>query len=377
MLDSQTHNSSVDDHNAVIVRNGFADSKHDLLSANASRVNDLDEIVRSEARGLMSEVSPETIGRRYDQIVGSLLLLFATPFVVLTCWCWTGGGSLSAVMLFGSVGGVFAGLALYSMFGFVHDGAHGNIPKTSLIARRINLLVMPLMGVSTYTYRKAHLAHHNHLGHCDKDPQYAPFEEIEEPRQHNFLSDGGPLELHAPVRNFFLILTEIGGIIQRREPVLFRSLFDHGARRDLYERFSFMGVKRSGLNSEYFALPPKHCGTQRVLDYARIGIQVAVVGLLFVSPWRVLSIALVIAIIVAAVLNAARSSREHTGYRNDGDIFEFNQYNSSNTPGNGLLNRLLWFPGPFHALHHSAPRIPFFLLAELNERVRNRLLTSE
>ena len=127
----------------------------------------------------MEETGAARIAKGYDVIARVCLIVFAFPLTSLIVLAstsslfqsfWTGVGC-------GIIAGIVSGLGLYCMFGFVHDGSHGNIPKSSRVAKYVNFLVMPLMGVSTFTYRKAHLAHHSHLGQSDKDPQYAPFDE--------------------------------------------------------------------------------------------------------------------------------------------------------------------------------------------------------
>ena len=123
-------------------------------------------------------------------------------------------------------------------------------------------------------------------------------------------------------------------------------------------------------------MPESYRGRQRQLDYMRLALQGLLVGSLFFQLSRPVGFALLASIVLAAILNAARSSREHSGYANHGAVSEFNEYHSSNTAGRGLLNRLLWFPVPYHALHHTAPRVPFFMLGNLHQRIQKRLSAS-
>lgn len=284
--------------------------------------------------------------------------------------------SLVELAILTGIAGALSSIGLYFSLGLIHDGAHGNIPKTARLAQLINLYAMPTLGVSTFTYRKAHMAHHSYLGWPDKDPQYAPFErkqgDLELP---NYLITGG--QVLKPLSHFRSIFREMGQVFQRRDQALVRSLYSKTWKKLLYVKYSFMGGSRTGLGDDFIRLPSRYVGPQKKLDLVRLAGQATLIGMLFLDPYRWIAIALFLAIAIAAFFNVLRTTFEHSGEENTGDVSDFNQHHSSNTAGSNLFSRFLWFPVPWHALHHAAPRVPFFLLATLNDRVQKKLADEE
>lgn len=334
----------------------------------------IESIVRNEALRLQRECGERRIAKGYDRVAAVCLTLFLCPLLILVVLASSFQLSVLALASASAIAGLACGTGLYISLGLVHDGSHGNIPRSASTAHLINFLTMPTLGVSTFTYRRAHMAHHAHLGRREKDPQYAPFDPPSDSSDRkNFLVDGGELLLDQPLRQFTAIFREMTEVFQRRDLALAKSLLGKAARASLYKRYSFMGGDRDGLEATYRALPAGYLNRQKFLDWLRLIANASLIAMLFFHPLRWLALAIVIGIVAAAILNIVRTSREHSGFENQGDVHEFNRHHSSNTAGVGWFERFLWYPVPWHALHHAAPRVPFYLLATLNERVLTRL----
>lgn len=339
-----------------------------------TRDEQIERLVRREATQMLTDRGERGVARGYDRIALTGLTIVFTSLIALVCLLTLGGFEPYALLGLSVACGLTAGLGLYPLLGLMHDSIHGSMPKGVRIAHLVNYVVAPVLGVSTFTYKRAHLAHHAFLGNKAKDPQYAPFSRAPDDHQElNHLMIDMPISLETPIKNFIAIAVDMSEVFRKREAALFRSLIDPAARRDLYRKSSFLGVPRSETTEDDTALSPEEARQQARLDWMRIGVQVALFVMLFFHPLRYVSIAGFTAMTVAALLNMLRASKEHTGHENEGDIDIFNRYHSSNTGGYHLFWKYVWFPVPWHALHHAAPRVPFFLLGELYRRVASRL----
>ena len=323
---------------------------------------------------IVSSSGEVRIGRTYRKIAFRGACAFLTPICVI--------GFLSAkfgfvpwwVQLVAAIfGAALSGIGIYSIFGLVHDQIH-NGRRRGIILNLGCSLVAIVLGVSCYTYRRAHLAHHSSLGQKEKDPQYLFLDYAEANSDVDFLTDELQIQHSAPIKVFLEIMQEISGIAAKRDGYLFKSFFSAKAKKELYEQFSFTGMKRSQLDQSDYALNVHEAESQRRLDVLRAIYQTALIlGLLF-PVTRYASICALIAASVAALLNSYRASLEHSYVENKIDVLTFNRGNSSNTRGSNLFLKIVWYPVPWHALHHVVPGMPFFLLQKLHSRVQSELL---
>jgi len=248
---------------------------------------------------------------------------------------------------------------------------HDDVHRSDDMLRPFSTFVGVVLGVSTYTYKKAHIAHHSFLGEREKDPQYVMLDDIEAHEHDYLLEDELQIKHSAPMRIFMLIMQEIGSIAMKRDGYIIRSLFDKNARAELYDKLSFTGVARPNLSASLFSLTHDEIKAQRKIDIARLIYQTLLIIGLFFSSIYMISLIAILGSSIAALFNSYRASLEHTFAENDSNNFHFNRHNSSNTGGNDLFHKIVWYPVPYHALHHVTPWMPFFLLKTLQGRITN------
>lgn len=320
-----------------------------------------------------------TLGYRYNsRFLWMVCLVFGPPALSVTYMLYAQQTPFWVFIPMVLVAGVISGIGLYFMLALVHDIAHGLLPEKARLARLVDYVVHPLLGASTPVYQRAHLLHHSKLGILGSDPQFIPYYATgdDEPVGGDENVVAQDVTIVPPTwARFRLYSQSVSRMLQERDITLFKSLVSNDQKSKLYDKLSFFGAPPTNEINSGVALPEKYLKKLRQLDYLRMAFLTflgAAVVSTFVSPvGLVVALQFVLASIVTASLNTLRISLEHSGAVGDGDGKAYNSQHTSNTAGgrNPFL-RIVWYPAPWHAIHHAAPFVPFFMLEEIYKRCR-------